>query len=56
MTTEKATITERDRKVINLVARLNDRELFGQECFLAGTRVAKKEEAATKQKAGTATA
>lgn len=56
MTTEKATITERDRKVINLVARLNDRELFGLECFLAGTRVAKKEEAATKQKAGTATA
>lgn len=56
MTTEKATITERDRKVINLVARLNDRELFGLECFLAGTRVAKKEEPATKQKAGTATA
>ena len=55
MTAERTIITERDRRVINLVTRLNDRELFGLECFLAGTRVAKKEELATKQKAGAAT-
>lgn len=56
MAAERTTITERDRRVINLVTRLSDRELFGLECFLAGTRVAKKEESATKQKAGAATA
>ena len=56
MAAERTTITERDRRVINLVTRLSDRELFGLECFLAGTRVAKKEGPATKQKAGAETA
>lgn len=56
MAAERTIITERDRRVINLVTRLSDRELFGLECFLAGARVAKKEEPATKQKAEAATA
>lgn len=50
MTAEKTTITERDRRVINLVTKLSDRELFGLECFLAGARVAKKEETKNNQK------
>lgn len=37
--TEKtAAINERDRRVIGIVSRLTDKELFGLECFLAGTR------------------
>lgn len=31
-------ISDRDRKVIHIVTRLTDKELFGLECFLAGTR------------------
>lgn len=37
---ENMTITERDRRAIFLVAKLNDKELFGLECYLAGTRAA----------------
>ena len=35
-------ITERDRKVISLVAmmKLSEKELFGIECYLAGIRAA----------------
>lgn len=50
MAAERTTITERDRRVINFVTRLSDEEIFGLECFLAGTRVAKKETAESKQK------
>lgn len=31
-------INDRDKRVIRLVTRLSDKELFGLECFLAGTR------------------
>jgi hypothetical protein len=34
------TISERDRRAIVLLARLTDKELFGLECYLAGTRAA----------------
>ena len=34
------TINDRDKRVIRLVTRLTDKELFGLECFLAGTRAA----------------
>lgn len=32
------TISDRDLRAIYLVAQLDDRELFGLECFIAGTR------------------
>lgn len=40
MAKQNMTITERDRRAIFLVAKLNDKELFGLECYLAGTRAA----------------
>ncbi|MBR2045260.1 MAG: hypothetical protein IJ958_03895 [Agathobacter sp.] len=36
-------ISERDRRAICLVSKLNDKELFGLECYLAGMRVAARE-------------
>ena len=41
MTAEKTMIvlTEKDKKVISLVSKLTDREVFGLECFLAGIRL-----------------
>ena len=53
---EKTTreLTEKDKKVISLVAKLTDREIFGLECYLAGTRAS---QPITKQESqGTATA
>ncbi|WP_405382675.1 hypothetical protein [Phascolarctobacterium sp.] len=38
------TISERDKRAIFLVAKLNEKELFGLECYLAGTRAATREE------------
>lgn len=38
MAKENMKITERDRRAIFLVAKLNDKELFGLECYLAGVR------------------
>lgn len=40
MKEKQIAITERDRHVIKWIANLNDTELFGLECFLAGARVA----------------
>jgi len=34
------TISERDRRVIFAISRLSEKELFGLECYLAGTRAA----------------
>ena len=39
MTHKKSTITEREQRVIRWISNLSDKELFGLECFLAGTRV-----------------
>lgn len=36
-------VTERDRRAIVLVAKLTEKELFGLECYLAGTRAAQRE-------------
>lgn len=33
------TVNDRDLKVIQLITHLNDKEIFGLTCFLAGTRV-----------------
>lgn len=40
MTQTKDTImiSDRDKKMIRLVTRLSDKEIFGIECFLAGIR------------------
>lgn len=38
MAKENMKITERDRRAILLVAKLDDKELFGLECYLAGVR------------------
>lgn len=38
MAKENMKITERDRRAILLVAKLDDKELFGLECYIAGVR------------------
>lgn len=43
MTQKMKELTEREQRVIKWVSNLSDKELFGLECFLAGTRVAAKE-------------
>lgn len=35
----KVTLTEKERKIIQWVSTLSDKELFGLECLLAGTKV-----------------
>ncbi len=44
MKEKQIAITEREQYVIEWIANLNDTELFGLECFLAGVRVAKFED------------
>lgn len=34
------TISERDKRAIFIISRLTEKELFGMECYLAGTRAA----------------
>lgn len=34
------TISERDKRAIFIISRLTEKELFGVECYLAGTRAA----------------
>lgn len=44
MTRKRSTITEREQRVIRWISTLSDKELFGLECFLAGTRVGARED------------
>lgn len=44
MTYKRSTITEREQRVIRWISTLSDKELFGLECFLAGTRVGARED------------
>ncbi len=39
-------VTERDYRIIALLARLSDKELFGLECYLAGVCTAQRMEQA----------
>ena len=44
MTHKRSTITEREQRVIRWISTLSDKELFGLECFLVGTRVGARED------------
>ena len=49
MEKKQIAVTEREKRVIKWIANLSDRELFGLECFLAGTRVAAQKDMAPEQ-------